>query len=71
MRKAGFEAFCREVRAAGYADGIWRWADYWHGMTEKQRHVMAEILETHPAVMKLERNGVKVYQLPHGKEWEV
>lgn len=71
MRKAGFEAFCQEVREAGYKDGIWFWTDYWYGMTANQRRKMAEILETHPAVMKLERNGVKVYQLPNGREFEV
>lgn len=71
MRKEGFIAFCKEVESASYADGIWRWADYWNGMTEKQRRLMAQILETHSAVMKLERNGVKVYQLPTGREWEV
>ena len=71
MKYQAFKAFCDEVRVASYADGIWRWHDYWSTMTPKQRQVMAQILEHHPDVMKMERNGVKVYQLPHGKEWEV
>lgn len=70
MRKEAFNAFCAEVRVANYSDGIWRWTDYWHHMTKKQREEMAEILETHPAVMKIQRGDQKVYQLPHGMEWE-
>lgn len=70
MRKEAFNAFCAEVRAAGYRDGIWRWMDYWKNMTKKQRAEMAEILEHHPDVMKIQRGDQKVYQFPNGREWE-
>ena len=70
MHYKTFEAFCNKVRVASYADGIWRWHDYWKQMTPKQCKVMEQILDHHPAVMKMERNGKKVYQLPNGKEWE-
>ena len=69
MRTKAFNLFCEEVRTANTVSPVWRFAEYWDGMSAKQREAMAEILDAKPEVSKMVRNGVTVYQLPTGREW--
>lgn len=69
MKAKAFNLFCEEVRTARMYAPVWRFAEYWDGMTKNQRAAMAEILDAKPEVNKMVRNGVTVYQLPTGREW--
>lgn len=69
MKAKAFNLFCEEVRTAHTYAPVWRFAEYWNGMTAKQRSVIASILDEKPEVNKLVRDGVTVYQLPTGREW--
>ena len=71
MKAKAFNLFCEEVRTARMYAPVWRFAEYWDGMTKNQRTAMAEILDAKPEVNKMVRNGVTVYQLPTGREWTV
>lgn len=69
MKAKAFNFFCEEVQAACVTSPVWRFAEYWDGMTAKQRSAVASILDVKPEVNKLDRNGVTVYQFPTGREW--
>lgn len=69
MKAKTFKFFVEEILAASAASPVWRFSEYWNGMTEKQRLEVAQILDHNPDVRKLVRDGVKVYQLPTGREW--
>ena len=69
MKTKAFNLFCEEVQTARTYAPVWRFAEYWDGMSAKQSEAMAEILDKKSEVNKLYRNGVIVYQLPTGREW--
>ena len=69
MKAKAFKYFVEEILAASAASPVWRFGEYWNGMTEKQRLEVAQILDHNPDVRKLVRDGVTVYQLPTGREW--
>lgn len=69
MKAKAFNFFCEEVQAACTTSPVWRFSEYWDGMTAKQRSVVASILDGKPEVNKLDRNGLRVYQFPTGREW--
>ena len=69
MKAKAFKYFLEEILAAAAASPVWRFSEYWNGMTEKQRLEVAQILDHNPDVRKLVRDGVTVYQLPTGREW--
>lgn len=71
MKAKAFMYFLGEVLAADAASPVWRFVEYWDGMTEKQRLAVASVLDHNPDVRKLDRGGVTVYQLPGGREWTV
>lgn len=71
MKKSEFDTFLEEVRRAGYHSWIW-WAAYmWMNMTKRQAHIMAELLDYKPEVLKVIRNEQKIYQFSSGIEWTV
>lgn len=70
MKAKAFNEFEIEVMAAGRCSPVWRFWEYWRGMTAKQETRICEVLENKPDVMKLEREGVRVYQFPTGAEWQ-
>lgn len=70
MKQKAFTYFREEVLEASRTSPVWSFGEYWAGMTAKQSAEMAQILEHKPDVMKLDRNGVRVFQLPNGREWE-
>ena len=69
MKTKAFNYFREEVLEATRTSTVWSFSEYWTGMTEKQRLEMAQILDHKPEVMKLIRDGEKIYQLPNGREW--
>ena len=69
MKAKAFKYFLEEILAASAVSHVWRFSEYWDGMTEKQRLEVAQILDHNPDVRKLVRDGVTVYQLPTGREW--
>lgn len=69
MKAKAFTLFCEEVQTAVATSPVWRFAEYWDGMTAKQRAAVAVILKTKPEVNKLERYGKTVFQFPTGREW--
>ena len=69
MKAKAFKYFLEEILAASATSPVWRFSEYWNGMTEKQRLEVAQILDHNPDVRKMVRDGVKVYQLPTGREW--
>ena len=70
MKAKTFIYFIEAVQQATVTSPVWGFGEYWSGMTEKQRSEIAQILEHKPDVMKLDRNGVRVYQFPNGREWQ-
>lgn len=70
MRQKAFTYFLEEVLEANRTSPVWSFSEYWNGMTAKQAAEIAQVLEHKPDVMKLDRNGVRVYQLPNGREWQ-
>lgn len=71
MKAKAFNLFCEEVRTAHTYAPVWRFAEYWNGMTKAQRAAMALILDVKPEVGKIDRYGMTVYQFPTGREWTV
>ena len=71
MKAKAFKYFLEEILAASADSPVWRFVEYWDGMTENQRLEVAQILDHNPDVRKLVRDGVTVYQLPTGREWTV
>lgn len=69
MKAKAFKCFVDEILAASAASPVWRFGEYWNGMTERQRLEVAQILDHNPDVRKLVRDGATVYQLPTGREW--
>ncbi len=69
MKAKAFNLFCEEVRTANTVSPVWRFAEYWDGMTKTQRAAMAEILDVKPEVGKIDRYGTTVYLFPTGREW--
>lgn len=69
MKIKAFNLFCEEVRTARMYAPVWRFAEYWDGMSAKQRAAMAEILDVKPEVGKIDRYGTTVYLFPTGREW--
>lgn len=69
MKPKAFKIFCEEVRSASSASPVWRFSEYWNDLRGKQGAVMAAILDIKPEVLKIDRNGEKVYQFPTGREW--
>ena len=69
MKAKTFKYFLDEILAASAVSPVWRFSEYWNGMTEKQRLEVAQILDHNPDVRKLVRDGETVYQLPTGREW--
>lgn len=69
MKAKAFNFFCEEVQAASVTSPVWRFAEYWDGMTKAQRVAISLLLDVKPEVNKLDRNGVTVYQFPTGREW--
>ena len=69
MKAKEFKYFLEEILAASAASPVWRFGEYWNGMTARQRLEVALILDHNPDVRKLVRDGVTVYQLPTGREW--
>lgn len=70
MKTKAFNLFCEEVRTARTFAPVWRFAEYWEGMSKKQAEAMAEILLQKPEVGKMVRNGELVFQFPTGREWK-
>lgn len=70
MKQKAFTYFLEEVLEAHRTSPVWSFGEYWNGMTAKQAAEIAQVLEHKPDVMKLDRNGIRVYQLPNGKEWQ-
>lgn len=70
MKAKAFTYFREEVLEATRTSAVWTFSEYWNGMTAKQRAEIAQILEHKPDVMKLDRNGERVFQLPTGMEWQ-
>ena len=71
MKAKAFNFFCEEVQAASVTSTVWRFAEYWDGMTNTQRAAMAEILDVKPEVGKIDRYGTTFYLFPTGREWTV
>ena len=69
MKTKAFNFFSEEVQAASVTSPVWRFAEYWDGMTKAQRVAISLILDVKPEVNKLDRNGMTVYQFPTGREW--
>ena len=69
MKQKAFKYFLEEVLEATRTSTVWSFSEYWTGMTEKQSLEMAQVLDHKPEVMKLIREGEKIYQLPNGREW--
>lgn len=69
MKAKAFNLFCEEVRTANTVSPVWRFAEYWNGMTKAQRIAISLILDVKPEVNKIERYGERVYLFPTGREW--